>query len=182
MIPDVILGGSADLAIGEATILARYLGDISPNFEEGTRESSTLGGKRTTPSGQMDTAELTFTMFLKSMDDLKAIWADIYNAPSGDQLTGNFKLGANSCQTRTPVTVNIHYTCDEDSSNDVHIFAGLVAFNFNPTYNDSDGLSIEVTIYAQPTDEGYVQIGTGDLTEPVLWDASAQDWLPIASS
>ena len=181
MTPDVILGGMADLAIGEATIPARYLGDISPNFEEGTRESTTLGGTRTTPSGMLDTSELTFTLFLPSMDYLKNIWADIYNAPSGSQLTGNFVLGSGVCSTRTPVPVNIHYTCDEDSSNDVHIYAGVVAFNFNPTYNDSDGLSVEVTVYAQPTDEGTVLIGTGDLTEPVLWDAEAQDWVPVSS-
>lgn len=181
MMPDVILGGMADLAIGEALIPARYLGDISPNFEEGTRESTTLGGTRTTPSGMLTTSELTFTMFLPSMDALKWIWADIYNAPSAPQLTGNFVLGSGTCSTRTPVPVNIHYTCDENSNNDVHIYAGVVAFNFNPTYNDADGLSVEVTIYAQPTDDGTVLIGTGDLTEPVLWDHETGTWQPVAS-
>lgn len=181
MVPDVILGGEAEVAIGQSLIPARYLGDISPNFEEGTRESTTLGGTRTTPSGMLETSELTFTLYLPSMDFLKNIWEDIYNEPSAPQLTGNFVLGGGSCVMRTPKPVNIHYTCDENSNNDVHIFAGIVAFNFNPTYNDSDGLSVEVTIYAQPTEDGTVQIGTGDLTEPVLWDHETEDWVPVAS-
>lgn len=181
MTPDVILGGEAELAIGQALIPARYLSDISPNFEEGTRESTTLGGTRTTPSGMLETSELTFTLYLPSMDYLQNVWAEIYNAPSGGYDAGNFVLGGGSCQTRTPVPVNIHYTCDEDSRNDVHIFAGIVAFNFNPTYNDSDGLSVEVTIYAQPTDEGTVQIGAGDLTEAVLWDHETEEWVPVSS-
>lgn len=178
---DVILGGEAEVAIGTATIPGRYLGDITPNFEEGTRESTTLGGTRTSPSGMLATAELTFTLFLPSMDYLKNIWAEIYNAGSEGQTTGNFVLGGGSCTTRTPVPVNIHYTCDTTSDNDVHIFAGIVAFNFNPTYNDADGLSVEVTVYAQPTEDGTVQIGTGDLTAPALWDAATEDWVPVTS-
>lgn len=178
---DVILGGQAEVAIGTSLIPARFLGDITPNFEEGTRESTTLGGTRTSPSGMLDTAELTFTLYLPNMDYLKNIWADIYNTPTGGYDAGNFVLGSTSCTTREPVPVNIHYTCDADSRNDVHIFAGIVAFNFNPTYNDADGLSVEVTIYAQPTDDGTVQIGAGDVSEAVLWDHTTEDWVPVSS-
>lgn len=178
---DVILGGEAEVAIGQSLIPARFLGDITPNFVEGTRETTTLGGTRTAPSGSLETAELTFTLYLPNMDYLKNVWADIYNAPTAPQLAGNFVLGGGSCTTRTPVPVNIHYTCDPNSDNDVHIFAGIVAFNFNPTYNDSDGLSVEVTVYAQPTEDGTVQIGAGDLTQPTLWNAATGEFEPIGS-
>lgn len=178
---DTILGGKAELAIGTALIPAQFLSDIVPEFTEGTRETTTLGGVRTQPSGNMDTAELTFTLYLPSMDYLKNIWADIYNEPSGGQTTGNFILGDTTCTTRVPVPINIHYTCDSNDDNDVHIYAGIVAFNFNPTYNDSDGLSVETTIYAQPTEDGYVRIGTGDLTQESIYDVATESTVPVTS-
>ena len=178
---ETILGGQADVAIGNFLIPARFLGDISPDFKEGTRETTTLGGKRTQPSGIMDTAELTFMLYLPSKDYLKHIWADIYNAPSGDQLTGNFNLGAGTCTTRTPVPVNIHYTCEDNDDNDDHIYSALVAFNYNPTLNDSDGLAVEVTVYAQPTENGYIRIGTGDLTQESIYDTATQATVPTES-
>lgn len=178
---ETILGGKAELAIGTSLIPAQFLGDIVPNFQEGVRETTTLGGTRSAPSGNYETAELTSTLFLPSMDYLKNIWDEIYNAPAGNT-TGNFFLGSNTCQTREPVPINIHYTCDDNDANDVHIFAGLVAFNFNPTYNDSDGLSVELMIYAQPTDEGYVRIGTGDLTQESIYDVATESTVPVTSS
>lgn len=178
---DVILGGKAEVAIGTSLIPAQFLGDITPNFEERVRETTTLAGTRSQPSGNYDTAELQFTMYLDSMDRLKMIWDEIYNEPSGSQETGNFILGDTSCSTRTAVPINIHYTCDDTDDNDVHIYAGLVAFNFNPTYNESDGLSVEVMVYAQPTDDGYVRIGTGDLTEPSIYDYETESTVPVSS-
>lgn len=181
MVPDTILGGKAELAIGTALIPAAFLSDINPDFEEGTRETTTLGGVRTQPSGLYDTAMLAFTLYLPSMDYLKNIWAEIYNAPSGGQTTGNFILGSDTCSTREAVPVNIHYTCDDNDDNDVHIFAGLVSFTFNPTYTDSDGLSVDVTVYAQPTDDGYVRIGTGNLAVESIYDVATESTVPVTS-
>lgn len=179
---DVILGGAADLALGSAVIPAALLGEITPNLVEGTRSSETLGGNRTQPSGQFDTAELSFTLFVPSMDYLKAIWADLYNAPSGGYDAGNLVFGVGSCSSKVPVPANIHYVCDEDSRNDQHFYKALVAMNWNPTMNGSDGFSVEVTVYLQPNEDGnYFQLGSGSLTESVLWDAATQTWVPVES-
>lgn len=178
---DTILGGAAELALGTAVIPASLLGDITPNFTEGTRTSDTLGGSRVTPSGRYEDATLTFTLFVPSFDYLRNIWPDNYNAAAG-AAGGNLVFGAGSCASRVPVTANIHYTCDADSRNDMHIYSVLVGASWNPTYNADDGLSVEVTLYAQPNDAGnYYQLGSGDLTENALWDATTQAWVPVAS-
>lgn len=180
---DVILGGAAELALGTATIPPELLGDITPNFVEATRSSATLAGNRTQPAGMFDTSELTFTLFVPSMDYLKNIWADLYEAPDAPQTSGNLVFGAGSCTSKTPVVGNIHYTCDENSDNDQHFYKLLVAMNWNPTINQTDGLSVEVTLYAQPNEDGnYFQLGAGSLEEPVLWDAATQAWVPVGSS
>lgn len=172
-----ILGGAAELSLGLQTIPASLLGDITPNFTEGTRTSDTLGGSRVAPSGRYDDATLTFTLFVPSFDYLKNIWPDNYNAGTGS-VPGNLVFGAGSCAARTPVTANIHYVCDTDSRNDMHIYSVLVGASWNPTYNADDGLSVEVTLYAQPNSSGnYYQLGSGNLTENSLWDAATQTWI-----
>jgi hypothetical protein len=180
---DVILGGAAELALGEFVIPADLLGDITPNFTEGTRSSETLGGNRTTPSGRYDDATLTFTLFVPSFDYLKAVWPDNYSAPvGGGGQGGNLVFGSGSCASKEPVVANIHYVCDDNSNNDTHIYKTLVSATWNPTINATDGLSVEVTLYAQPNEDGnYFQLGSGSLTEPVLWDAETQDWVPAES-
>lgn len=173
------LGGKAEISIGKTTIDAQFLSELSVNFQEGTREVNSLAGTIRKPSGTMDTAEVTGTFILPSMDALKKLWANAYEAPTAEGLSGRVVFGSNSCETVEPVPVNIHYTCEKDSSNDVHIYAGLVAMNFNPTYNDSDALTVEFTIYAQPTDEGYGFAGAGDLTKATKWDATTEGFTEL---
>lgn len=178
---DVILGGAVDLALGTSVIPADLLGDITPNFTEGTRSSETLGGNRTTPSGRYDEATLTFTLYVPSFDYLKAIWPDNYNAGTGG-VPGNLVFGSGKCASRTPVVANLHYVCDEDSRNDTHIYRVLAAATWNPTHNATDGLAVEVTLYAQPNEDGnYYQLGSGNLTQATLWDAETQTWVPVES-
>lgn len=178
---DTILGGAAELALGTAVIPASLLGDITPNFTEGTRTSETLGGSRTAPSGRYEDSTVTFTLFVPSFDYLKNIWPDNYNAAAGAS-GGNLVFGAGSCASKTPVVANIHYTCDTDSRNDMHVYSVLVAANWNPTYNADDGLSVEVTLYAQPnTDGNYYQLGSGSLVADTLWDAATQTFVPTES-
>lgn len=172
------LGGKADLAIGSVVIPARFLSEITPNFVEGTRETTTLTGTTTRPSGTFETKEIMFTMYLDSMSRLKDIFPGLYTAPTG---TGNGKLtfGGVTCASNVPVPVNIHYVCDEDDRNDVHVFAALPLMTFNPTYNESDALSVEVTLYAQDTEEGVYRLGAGLLNEPSLWDAATGTSVPV---
>lgn len=168
-----VLGGPAEVAINGITIPASLLSEVSVEFTEGTRERETLGGTFTKPSGILETAQAMFTLYLPSMDYLKNIFPGRYNAPSGEQDTGNVIFNSDNCTTTDAGPVNIHYTCEPLDNNDVHIYSGIAALNFNPTYTASDDVTIEVTIYAQPDEDGNVaRMGTGDLTSDSYYDAA----------
>lgn len=171
-----VLGGPAEVAINGIAIPASLLSEVTVELTEGTRERETLGGTFSKPSGVLETAQATFTMFLPSMDYLKHIFPERYNAPSGSQTTGNVIINSDNCVETTAGPVNIHYTCEGLDNNDVHIYAGLAQLNFNPTYNASDDVTIEVTIFAQPDEDGNVaRLGTGDLTQPSYYDPTTEE-------
>lgn len=171
-----VLGGPAEVSLNGITIPASLLSEVSVEFTEGTRERTTLGGTFTKPSGVLETAQAMFTLYLPSMDYLKNIFPERYNAPSGEQLTGNVVFNSDTCVETVAGPVNIHYTCEPLDNNDVFIYAGLAQLNFNPTYNESDDLTIEVTIFAQPDEDGNVaRMGTGDLTSDSFYDATSGD-------
>lgn len=177
-----VLGGPAEVAINGITIPASLLSEVAVELTEGTRERETLGGTFTKPSGVLDTAQATFTLYLPSMDYLKNIFPSRYNAPSGTQGYGNVVFNSDECTTTEAGPVNIHYTCEDNDNNDVYIYNGLAMLNFNPTYNASDDVTIEVTIYAQPDDSGNVaRMGTGDLTTNSRYDAASESTVPYVS-
>ena len=166
--------GTYEMSIGDVLIPAELLGDISPNYDEATAEADTQAGTRTTPLGKPETAELTFTLYLPSLDYLKTLWEEAYSAGTGTQTTGNIIFGGNSCQSRTPLPINIHPVCDKTDDNDIHIYAGLVKQTFNPTLSGTEVLNIESTIFMQPTSNGYIRLGTGDLTQPSHYDVASE--------
>lgn len=169
-----ILGGPAEIALNGITIPASLLSEVSTELTEGTRERETLGGTFTKPSRVLETAQVRFTLYLPSMDYLKNIFPDRYNAPSGEQTTGNLIFNSDTCVETEAGPVNIHYTCDPLDNDDVHIYNGLAQLNFNGTYNATDDLTIEVTIFAQPDDDGNVyRLGTGDLANDSFYDAAS---------
>lgn len=178
-----VLGGPAEVAINGIAIPASLLSEVSVEFTEGTRERETLGGTFSKPSGVLETAQVTFTMYLPSMDYLKNIFPGRYNAPTAPQTTGNVIFNSDMCTTTEAGPVNIHYTCEPNDNNDVYLYAGLAALNFNPTYNASDDVTIEVTIYAQPDEDGNVaRMGTGNLTEESIYDPTTETTVPVGSS
>lgn len=167
--------GTYEIGIGDVLVPAELLGDITLNYDEATTEASTQAGTRVMPLGKPATAEATFTLFLPSMEYLKNLWAEAYNAPSGStQTTGNIVFGNGSCQTREGLPINIHNVCEDTDDNDIHIFAGIVKQTFNPTLTAGEVLQVESTIYMQPTEDGYIRIGTGNLTAPSHWDVATQ--------
>lgn len=171
----VILGGKAELSIGNVLIPAEMLGDIKVSFKEGSRETKSLAGVRKKPSGTYETAEVKTTILLPSMDYLKTFWAGAYKQPTNNkQKTGHVIFGSNTCSSRTPLPVNIHYTCEKTDDNDIHIFAGLIDMSLDLEYNESDDLKFELMIYAQPTADGYARFGTGDLAKPSKYDTATQ--------
>lgn len=170
-----LMSGNWEMSIGNTLIPAQLLGDISPNYEEGSLEANTQAGVRRQPSGKADTAELTFTLFLPNFDYLKVLFADAYQKGTGDlQKSGAVVFGGKSCSTRKPLPINIHPVCEETDDNDIHIFAGLVAMAFNPTLSTSDAVSVEATVQMQPVDGDYMRLGTGDLSKPSKWDVTTQ--------
>lgn len=175
------LGGKAEVALNGVIIPASILSEVTVNIAEGTRERKTLGGNFKRSSGILETAEAKFTLYLPSMDYLKNIFPDRYNAPTGN-VTGNIIYNSEECVEASTGPMNIHYTCDSNDANDVYFYEGIAHLNFSATYNASDDLSIEVTVYAQPDDDGnIVRIGTGDLTQESIYDEATDTTEPVAS-
>lgn len=178
------LGGKAELAVGTTTIEPQFLGDMTVTFKEGTRSTTSLGGVIETPSGTLQEAKIKGTFILPSMDALKVLYSHLYETPTGQgaNLSGRIKFGSNECTSQDPKQVNIHYTCEANSDNDVHINAGLVLLDFDATYNDSDSLTVPFTILSQPDENGeYGFAGAGDLTKKTLWDATEQAFVEVPS-
>lgn len=175
------LGGKAELAIGEEVIEPQFLGDMTVTFTEGTRTSNSLAGTISRPSGQIETATITGNFILPSMDALKTLYGDLYEE-GGEDLSGRIRIGGTDCASKVTKPVNIHYSCEGNSDNDFHVFAGLVQLNLTLTYNQGDNLITPFTIMAQPTSDGYAIAGPGDLTKKTLWDATTQAWVDVPVS
>lgn len=176
-----IMAGKWEMSIGNVLIPAELLGELSITYEEGTSEADTQAGTIVTPSGKVDTAEATTTIFLPSFDYLKNIYSDLYNDGTGTGNAGNVIFGSNTCQTQTPVEVNIHPVCEVNDNNDIH-FSALIVHNFDLTLSTSDPVSVETTMYLQPTDTaGRLRVGTGDLTQESYWDVATQSTKPYTA-
>jgi hypothetical protein len=177
-----VLGGKAEIAINNITIPASLLSEISVELTEGVRERTTLGGKFSRPSGALESAMAKFTMFLPNMDYLKNIFPERFNAPTGLQTEGNIILNADTCVNTEAGAVNIHFSCDENDNNDVYFYAALAQLNFAATYNASDDIAIEITLFAQPDADGNIaRLGTGDLTQDSIYDATSEATVPTIS-
>lgn len=174
--------GTVEVAIGTGVITPDRLGDVTVNFTEGTRSGEPLSGNVTKPSRRWDERTITFTLFLRGIDELKELFAGYYNAAAGSK-EGNIVVTTGQCSIAVS-TINIHPVCEPDSRVDFHTW-GSTSITWNPTYNATDLLQTEVTIYCQddPANAGKsFQLGTGDLTQDVLWDAATQTYVPVASS
>ncbi len=180
------LAGNYELTIGDTTIPAQLLGDISPNYEEGELSVETQGGTITKPSGKPTTSQLTFTLFLPQQNAPKylgVIWPEAYHEPSGEQKSGNIIFGSAACVQRTPQPMNIHSVCETTDDNDIYIYAAVSKIVFNPTLATSEAASFEVTVYMQPDENGNImRYGTGDLTQPSKYDPTTQKTVPITST
>lgn len=176
------LGGKAELAIGDLVIEPQFLGDMTATFQEGTRTSSSLAGNITRPSGMIDTAQIEGNFILPSMDALKMLYSELYEEATATGMVGRIRIGGEDCTAQTTKPVNIHYSCEANSDNDFHVFAGLVQLNLSLAYNQGDNLVTPFTILAQPTSQGYALAGPGSLSKKTIWDATTQDWIDAPTS
>ena len=154
----------------------QFLGDMTVTFQEGTRTSTSLAGTINRPSGQIETAQIEGNFILPSMDALKSLYAELYEE-AGEGLSGRIRIGGADCVAQVTKPVNIHYSCESNSDNDFHVFAGLVQLNLSLAYNSGDNLVTPFTILAQPTSDGYAIAGAGDLTKKTIWDATTESWI-----
>lgn len=176
------LGGKVDVSLNGITIPAHFLGEeVVTTLTEGTREITTQAGTTTQSSGTYEEATAVFSVVLPNMNYLKNIFPDLYTA-SVDRPTvaGQTVFGGNSCSTRENTPVVIHYSCMENSDNDILIPNGSVMASIELTQNISDPVSVEVTVNAQPNEDealaplgAIAVVGAGSLTGPTLWDAAA---------
>lgn len=176
------MGGKVELSIGSLTIGPEFLSEVHVTLTEGTRSTESLSGTVTQPSGMFTEAQVTGSFILPSMDALKTLFQGAYEEPDGEGLSGRVRFGGNTCTALQPLPVNIHQVCEQNSDNDVHIFAGLVSASFDVTYNQGDMITVPFTILAQPTAQGYAQAGAGDLTQKTIYDPTTNEWKPLAQT
>lgn len=181
------LAGNFEMSVGNVTIPAELLGDLTPDYQEGEISAETQAGVITTPSGKPETSQFTFNLFLprqNAMKYLAVIWPGAYNAPSGEsQETGNIEFGSKACQAREPQVYHIHNMCDTTDDNDIHIPAGIARMIFNPTLSTNSAVAIEVTVSMQPDENGVrLRFGTGDLTAPSVYDPTTGTTKPVTAT
>lgn len=175
------MGGRASVAINGVEIPSFMLGEITLNFEEGTRSSTRLSGTINKPSGTYDTSEVSVVFYPNYWDDLQYFFPDDYNAATGTADWGNIIFGGGTCSTKTAVPVNIHYECEGTDDRDVYIPNALARVTLDSTYNETDDLAVTITLMAQPGTQGIVRLGTGDLTQPSIYDPTTETTVPVGS-
>jgi len=173
--------GPASVAMHGNLIPSTMLSEVNIEVQQGTRTRDTLGGSFTRNSGRLETAQATFTLFLPNIDFLQYIIPDQYVPGTGTQETGQINWEAGVCSLEN-IPVNIHPECNDTDDDDTYFPAGSVVLNFNPTFNTSDEVTVEVMVYGNPDSEGLVvRGGTGDTTEPSIYDPEDEDTKPVTS-
>lgn len=178
------LGGPASMAFRDFVIPAAILSEVATTLTEGVRERRTLAGTFKKGSGTLDTAEAKATLFVPSMDWLgKNILRSKYNAPTAPQTTGNIVWNSETCATLDVGPVNIHYDCEGNDNNDVFFYNAQLQVNLEMMFNATDDLSVGLTLFAQPDENGNVfRLGTGDLTQESIWDPTTETTVPVDES
>ena len=179
------MGGKVSVSLNGVTIPAQFISDegVTTTLTEGTREVTTMAGTFTQASGTYDEATVVFNVVLPNMNYLKNIFPDLYTA-STDRPTaaGQTVFGGDSCTVRENTPIVVHYSCEPNSDNDVYVPNAALQATVELAQNASDPVTIAVTANAQPDDNGVIAIlGTGDLTEPTLWNAATETYEPIGS-
>ena len=179
------MGGKVDVSLNGVTIPAQFISDegVTTTLTEGTREVTTMAGTFTQASGTYDEATVVFNVVLPNMNYMKNIFPDLYTASTDRPTTaGQTVFGGDSCTVRENTPIVVHYSCEPNSDNDVYVPNAALQATVELTQNASDPVTVAVTANAQPDDNGVIAIlGTGDLTEPTLWNAATEAYEPIGS-
>lgn len=179
------LSGKVDVSLNGITIPASLLSDegVVTTLTETVREISTMAGVIRQATGIYEEAMSVFNVVLPNMNYLKNIFPELYT-PSVDRPTvaGRTAFGGNTCVQRENTPLVVHYTCQENSDNDIYIPNGSVVASAEITQNATDPVVVAVTVQAQPDVNGvFAYAGTGSLTGPTLWDAATGLYVPVTS-
>lgn len=179
------LSGKVDVSINGVTIPASLISDegVTTTLTETIREIPTMAGTIRQATGIYEEANAVFNVVLPNMNYLKNILPDLYTA-SNDRpdAAGRIAFGGNTCTTRSNSPLVVHYTCQENSDNDIYIPNGSVVASVELTQNATDPVVVAVTVQAQPDEDGvFAYAGTGDLDEPTLWNPTTEEYEPIGS-
>lgn len=176
------MSGKVSLQVNGYDIPSWMLGELTPNVAPEIRSSERLSGTTSRPSGNLDNPSYDIVFYPNDWADLSVFAPTGYNAPtSGAQELGNFILGGGSCMSNDPVPVNIHPECNDTDDQDAHIFAALISIELSQAYTATDDMSVMIHIYPQPTSEGTIRLGTGDLSQPSVYDAETSETVPATS-
>lgn len=179
------LTGKVDVSLNEITIPANLIGEggVVTTLTETVREIKTLAGTIRQATGIYEEAMMKFDVVLPNMNYVKNIFPDLYTASTDrPSEAGRIAFGGNACTTRANTPVVSHYSCQDNSDNDIYIPNGSVIASAEMTQNANDPVTVSVTVEAQPDADGvYAYAGTGSLDEPTLWDAAAAEYAPIES-
>lgn len=190
--PTILRGksGKVDVTLyregyGGVRIPAELLADsVEVTGDEGTVSSETFAGTNTQPSQTYDEPQVTFTMLLTT-ELLRLVYPEI-STPSVDRPTiaGQTVFGGTECTVRESTKLVIHWTCDPNSDDDWYFPEVLLSQNFSATFTPGEVLTVPVVGHIQPAAElngGVVRVGTGDLTQPTLFDEATGEYEPVTS-
>lgn len=182
--------GKVDVTIfragyGGVRIPAEMLADeVTVTGDEGTVSNPTFAGTFTKPSQTYDEPQVTFTI-VATAQALRLIYPEISeNSNDRPTIAGQTIFGGSECTVREPAKLVVHWTCDANSDDDWYFPEVLLAQNFSATFTPGEVLTIPVVGHIQPATElngGLVQVGTGDLDEPTLFDDTTGEYEPISS-
>lgn len=185
------LSGKASVTLyyedGNGVVISpKYIGEdgVTVTLTPGTREIVSQNGTTTVPSGTIDEATISFPILLPNMNFLGEVFPGSYTA-STDRPTeaGQTIAGGSVCNTVAAKAV-VHFDCDDNSDNDIYMPEVLFTPDLSTVINSTEGVSITVTGYAQPSEDiadGVAVYGTGSLTEPTLFDVDSGQYEPIGS-
>lgn len=188
MNPTYELTGKVDVSMNGVTIPAQYISDegVTTTLTEMVKEIPTMAGTFRQATGIYEEANAGFSVTLPNMYYAKNIFPELFTA-SNDRpnVAGQIVFGGNDCSVRAETPVVIHYSCQDNSDNDLYIPSGQVVASIELVQNASDPVTLSVTVQAQPSEalNGAIAIlGTGSLDEPTIWDAETEEYVPVESS
>ena len=170
---------------GGVRIPAEMLADsVEVTGDEGSVSNETFAGTFTKPSQTYEEPQVTFTLVMTAAA-LRQVYPEL-STPSTDRPTiaGQTVFGGSECVVREPAKLVIHWTCDGNSDEDWYFPEVLLSQNFSATFTPGEVLTIPVVGHIQPSSElngGLVRVGTGDLTQPTIFDEDTGEYVPITS-